>query len=113
MPGRNVRFAVFRGARTDVFLFDFHFALEDSVGECAFWDFCHMSRCKAEASKVRDAGGAERGAVQPGIGADEVDGGGGQHVREMGLGLAAVGVRRSRVRRTAWEMVPSMPARMS
>ena len=40
---------------------------------------------------MRDAGCAERGAVQPGVGADEVDGGGGQDVGEMGLGLAAVG----------------------
>jgi hypothetical protein len=87
--------------------------LQDSVGECAFGDFCHGSRCQVEKSEVRDAGGAERGAVQPGIGADEVDGGGGQDAGEMGLGLAAVGVRRSRVRRMAWEMVPSTPARMS
>ncbi len=56
-----------------------------------FGIFCHGSRCKAETSKVRDAGGAERGAVQPGIGPDEVDGGGGQDVGEVGLGLAAVG----------------------
>ena len=40
---------------------------------------------------MRDAGGAERGAVQPGIDADEVDGGSGQDAGEMGLGLAAVG----------------------
>ena len=55
--------------------------------------FCHGSRCKAETSKVRDAGCAERGAVQPGIGTDEVDGGGGggQDVGEMGLGLSPEG----------------------
>jgi len=40
---------------------------------------------------VRDAGGAERGAVQPGAGADEVNGGGGQHAGEVGLVLTAVG----------------------
>ena len=53
--------------------------------------FRHGSRCQVEACEVRDAGGAERGAVQPGVGADEVDGGGGQDAGEMGLGLAAVG----------------------
>ena len=65
--------------------------MEDSVGECAFGAFRHGSRCKVEASEVRDAGGAGRGAVQPGIGADEVDGGGGQDAGEVGLGLSAVG----------------------
>jgi hypothetical protein len=75
--------------------------------------FFAWSSCQVEAGEVRDAGSAKRGAVQPGIGADQVDGGDGQDVGEVGLGLAAVGSTAQRVRRTAWEMVPSMPARMS
>lgn len=39
---------------------------------------------------MREAG-AERGVVQSGVDAYEVDGGGRQNVREMGLGLALVG----------------------
>jgi 3,4-dihydroxy 2-butanone 4-phosphate synthase len=66
-------------------------ALEDSVGEVVFGGFCHGSRCQAEACEVRDAGGAERGAIQPGVGADEVERCGVQDVGEVGLGLAVVG----------------------
>src|SRR5260370_4139936 len=88
IPGGRSRPGVTRRAYRN---FRAYPALKDSVGECVFWDFCHGSCCKVETSKVRDAGSAERGAVQPGIDADEVDGGGGQDVGEMGLGLATVG----------------------
>ncbi len=66
-------------------------AVKDSVGEGHLVIFCLGSRCKVEACEVRDAGGAERGAVQPGVGADEVDGGGGQDAGEVGLVLPVIG----------------------
>lgn len=79
-----------------------------------FGPFRHGSRCKVETSEMRDAGCAERGAVQPGIGADEVDGGGGQDVGEVGLGLAAVGsAAQPGAADGLGDMVPSTPARMS